>query len=85
MTKKPPEKPDTGGEAPSPTPRKGRAIRLKTMDDVRVEMAHVYTDARQKRLEPEKASKLIYILAQIGTVIEGTDLAKRIAELEKRA
>jgi hypothetical protein len=55
------------------------------MDDVRVEMAHVYTDARQKRLEPEKATKLIYILSQIGTVIEGTDLAKRIAELERRA
>ena len=85
MTKKPPQTPTACGEAAAPTPRKGRAIRLKTMDDVRVEMAHVYTDARQKRLEPEKATKLIYILSQIGTVIEGTDLAKRIAELERRA
>jgi hypothetical protein len=63
----------------------GRAIRLKSMDDVRVEMARVYTDARQKRLEPQEASKLVYILSQIGMVIEGSALEKRISELEKRA
>lgn len=84
MTKKRAETPEASGEATPPAPRKGRAIRLKSMDDVRVEMAHVYTDARQKRLEPEKATKLIYILAQIGTVIEGSALEKRISELEKR-
>jgi hypothetical protein len=55
------------------------------MDDVRVEMARVYTDARQKRLEPQEASKLVYILSQIGMVIEGSALEKRISELEKRA
>jgi hypothetical protein len=71
-----------GEETPAPTPRTGRAIRLKSMDDVRVEMAHVYTDARQKRLEPEKASKLIYMLTQVGQIIEGGVLERRIKELE---
>lgn len=87
MTKNRAETPMGSGERPAPPPPRGggRAIRLKSMDDVRVEMARVYTDARQKRLEPQEASKLVYILSRIGMVIEGSALEKRISELEKRA
>lgn len=65
--------------------KKERAIRLKTMDDVRVEMARVYTDARRAKLAPESASKLVYILGQVGRVIEGAALEDRIKALEEKA
>jgi hypothetical protein len=74
-----------GGNSGDALPEKKRAIRLKTMDDVRVEMARVYSDARRNSLAPENASKLVYILAQVGRVIEGVGLEDRIKALEAKA
>lgn len=84
MTKKRAEKPAASGEGSPLPPGRGRSYRLKTMNDVRVEMARVYSDARRKQIEPETASKLTYILGQIGKVIEGGSFEERMREIEKR-
>lgn len=47
-------------------------------------MVRVYSDARRKQIEPETASKLTYILGQIGKVIEGGSFEERMREIEKR-
>jgi hypothetical protein len=44
-------------------------IKLKTADDIRLEMARLYRDARQGRIDPSDASRLVYVLAQLGKMI----------------
>ena len=57
---------DGASGLPDPTPRE---IKLKTADDIRVEMAD--------------GTKLAYVLGQIGKVIELVEIEKRIALLER--
>lgn len=85
MSKESKEMQGASGDSSGGTPPAKRAIRLKTMDDVRVEMARVYSDARRNNLAPEAASKLCYILSQVGRVIEGVGLEDRIKALEAKA
>jgi len=63
-----------------PTPP---TIHLKTADDVRLEMARVYRDMRQGKVEMGDGTKLVYVLAQIGRVIEVTDVQARMEALER--
>lgn len=67
-------------EVDTATPYK---IRLHTAHDVRVEMARVYRDMRFKRLDSGDGSKLVYVLSQIGKMIELGIIEKRVEELEK--
>jgi hypothetical protein len=67
------------GVAILPTPPR---IDLKTIDDVRVEMARVYRDMRAGRIETADGTKLAYVLSQIGKLIEAGDLEKRMEALE---
>jgi len=62
-----------------PTPSR---IDLKTIDDVRVEMARVYRDMRSGRLETADGTKLAYVLSQLGKLIESGELEKRLEALE---
>lgn len=62
-----------------PTPQ----IKLATIEDCRREMARVYRDARTNRIDSQDASRFVYILSQIGKLIELTDIEKRIDLLEK--
>jgi hypothetical protein len=62
-----------------PTPSR---IDLKTIDDVRVEMARVYRDMRAGRIDTADGTKLAYVLAQIGKLIESGELEKRMEALE---
>jgi uncharacterized protein YjhX (UPF0386 family) len=62
-----------------PTPYR---IDLKTLDDVRVEMARVYRDMRTGRIESQDGTRLVYVLAQIGKIIEAGDVEKRVEALE---
>lgn len=79
-----PGKPMDSGKRTAPPPqRRERSYRLKTMNDVRVEMARVYSDARRDQIEPERAKGFIYMLSQIVRVIEGGEFERRINELEK--
>ncbi len=85
MTNKRTETPKASGEPAAPPPKqRGRAIRLKTMNDVRVELAHVYTDMKHDRVALDKGKGLIYALTQVGHVIDGSNQEKRLEELEKR-
>lgn len=65
----------------TPTPVK---IDLKSVDDVRLEMAKVYREMRNQNLDAADGTKLIYVLAQIGKMIELHDLEKRINLIEER-
>jgi hypothetical protein len=51
---------------PDPTPKH---LKLKTMEDVRLEMSRVYRDARQGRIDSQEGSRLIYMLGQLGKMI----------------
>jgi hypothetical protein len=62
-----------------PTPYR---IDLKTLDDVRVEMARVYRDMRSGRIESQDGTRLVYVLAQIGKIIEAVEIEKRVEALE---
>ncbi len=65
----------------TPTPIK---IDLKSVDDVRLEMAKLYREMRNQNLDTADGTKLIYVLAQIGKMIELHDLEKRINLIEER-
>ncbi|MGH6635106.1 MAG: hypothetical protein ACRED0_02875 [Gammaproteobacteria bacterium] len=63
-----------------PTPLK---IELKSLDDVRLEMARVYRDMRGERIHMADGTRLVYVLSQIGRVIEGSHVQQRIEALHR--
>ena len=63
-----------------PTP----SIHLKTIDDVRLEMSKIYRDMKYKRIETSDGTKLVYVLSQIGKMIELHDIERRLIVLENR-
>lgn len=62
-----------------PTPPR---IDLKSADDVRLEMARVYREMRSENMESQHGSRLIYVLSQIGKMIETSEIEKRMQALE---
>ena len=63
-----------------PTP----SIHLKTIDDVRLEMAKVYRDMKSQKIPTHDGTRLVYVLAQIGKMIELHDIEKRINLIEEK-
>jgi len=63
----------------NPTPR----LELSTIDAVRREMARLYRDAKCGNIPTADASRLAFILAQIGKLIETSALETRLSTLEK--
>lgn len=63
-----------------PTPG---TIHLKTADDIRLEMAKVYRAAKARDLDTADATKLVYILSQIGKMVELHDVQTRIESVER--
>ena len=61
-----------------PTP----SIHLKTINDVRLEMASVYRKMSAGNIETSDGSRLVYVLGQIGKMIELHDIEKRVEQLE---
>ena len=59
-------------------------IKLATIEDCRREMARVYRDARTAKIDTSEASRLVYMLSQIGKLIETGQLEQRLIELEQR-
>lgn len=57
-------------------------IDLKTIDDVRLEMARVYRQMKSGQIETSDGTKLVYVLSAIGKMIEVHDIEKRIELLE---
>lgn len=68
------------GDVLQGTPRK---IRLASADDVRLEMAHVYREMRAGDLDVKKGCSFVYVLGQIGKMIEVSVVEKRIEQLER--
>ena len=64
-----------------PTPR----VDLKTIDDVRVEMAKVYRHMKTGQIDTQDGTRMAYVLAQIGKLIEISELEARLTRLEARA
>ena len=58
-------------------------IHLKTADDVRLEIAKVYRDMRQGRVEMSDGTKLAYVLTQLIKAIETGIIEARMEALER--
>jgi hypothetical protein len=83
MRDKPPKSRASSGlstKPPSGTPQ--RVTRLKTLDDVRVELAKVYREARTHRLPLDEAKGLAYLLQLMSNLVKDTALEQRVAALE---
>jgi len=60
-----------------------REIHLKSIDQVRLEMAKVYRDMRLGKMPTHDGTRLVYVLAQIGKMIELYDIERRLSLLEQ--
>lgn len=68
---------------PTPYQKKGKvSIGLKKIEDVRMEMSRVYRECRNGTIDPSVGTKLTFMLAQIGRLIETADLERRVEQLE---
>lgn len=67
--------------APAAPPR--MRLKLKTIDDVRAEMARLYREGKAGLRDVADVSRLANVLALLGRLIEGSDLEKRIAAIEE--
>lgn len=59
-------------------------INLSTSEDIRREMARVYRDTRSKKIAPNDATKLTYILSQILKAHEIFAFEQRLNSLESK-
>lgn len=59
-------------------------IDLKTIDDIRLEMARVYRDMRNKTIETQDGTRLVYVLAAMGKLIELHEIEQRLSVLEAK-
>lgn len=74
---------DGTGRVLSPTPRRPKHIRLRTVADCHREAAKVYRDMRARIIESQDGSRLIWALSQISGMITAGELEARIAALEE--
>ena len=65
------------GAAPTPS-----RVRLNNIREVRREMAKVYSEARNGTLRSDVASRLVYMLTQLSTLIRDSELEDRVRQLE---
>lgn len=72
---------DSAGRVSLRRARGGR-IPLRTFRQVREELARVYRDARQGRIESQDATRLAFILDQLRKAIEADELLSRVEALE---
>ena len=67
---------DTSYSKPTPS------IHLKTINDVRLEMAKVYREMKLQKIPTSDGTRLVYVLAQIGKMLELHEIEKRVEQLE---
>ena len=63
-----------------PTPRR---IDLKSLEQVRFEMARVYRAVDRGDYDSGEGSRRVFMLSQIGKLVELTELEKRVERLER--
>jgi hypothetical protein len=66
-----------------PTPKR-RKPQLTSLEGVRCEMARIYREAEEGKRETSEASKLVYILGNIGKVLEVVEIEARLKILEAK-
>jgi hypothetical protein len=64
---------------PIPTP----PINLHNLDAIRREMGRVYRDMRNRKIDSQDGTRLVYVLSQMAKVHEIAVLEKKLAELER--
>lgn len=66
-------------------PKKGKRLRLKSLMDIRNEMARVYRDMRRSELDTERGYQLVrslWCLGKMTEVTQGRGLLERLEKLE---
>jgi hypothetical protein len=64
----------------STLPRVGH---LSTLGEIRREMVRIYRAVRRGDIESQEGTRLIYMLQAVGKLIDGSDLSKRLDDLER--
>ena len=67
-----------------PTPTKEKVIRLGTLRQVRFQLAEVYREARQGKLDKGDATKLTYMLQVLANMIVDHELEEKLNRLENK-
>ena len=70
---------DNSEDISIPTPYR---IDLKSIDDVRLEMAKVYRSMKSGEIASSDGTRFVYVLSQIGKLIEIYEVEKRLSVLE---
>lgn len=70
-------------DTPPPSPMEKR-VKLKTVSDVSREMAKLYREARNRKIDVADASKLANMLSILSRILETSELEKRVEQLEQR-
>lgn len=81
--KRNPDDPETRADASDGREPRLR-LPLKTMDDVKAELARLYREGKAGRRDVSDVSKLANVLSILGRLIEGVELAARVEALEGR-
>lgn len=68
-------------DSEDPPPQRLR-LPLRTIDDVKAELARLYRQGKAGRRNVADVSKLAHVLALLGRLIEGADIEARLAALE---
>ena len=68
-------------DVPEGTPLVPGRIRLRSVDDVRAEMARVYREVRSKKLSAADGARLIYMLTQLARVVEVARIEHRLDDV----
>ena len=58
--------------------------RLKTLEDVRRYLANLINRLEAQEVDPALAGRLGYLANSLARIIEGSDIERRIENLEKR-
>jgi len=58
-------------------------IHLKTLHDVRIEMAKVYRAVRTGQLESQEGSRLVYMLSALGKAVEAHQVSERLDAIDR--
>lgn len=69
---------ESGAVLPTPP-----IIHLKSINDIRLEMAKVYREMRSNAIEAQQGTRLVYVLSSIGKLIELHEIEQRITKLEE--
>jgi hypothetical protein len=76
---------DATDDPSTPTRVKGKRIRLRSLMDVREEMARVYRDMRSEKINTTSGNGLVQALmylAKVTEVVQGRGLLERLEKLE---